>query len=90
MARRLIQLDGRWKLNPLYLLTLPTLYHPSTRPPWELKLIEEKWNLRYWVGGYFNECGDWKFPIVTVDKFYAKDNRWVQVEQYGEKLIFED
>lgn len=72
--------DGRWKLNPEWLLSLKTI---RIVRGWDLKLEENYKGVdrRYYLGGYFNEKGRWCEPIVTVEK--RDGESWFQVEQYG-------
>jgi len=75
---KLILINGVWRINPHFLLALPTI---RRKDPWELKLQEEYKGVtrRWWVGGYF-DAGEWVEPAVTVDRKYQ--DKWIEVEQY--------
>jgi hypothetical protein len=79
MAQRMIQIDGRWRINPAYLKELPTI---KEYEPWELKYIDTYKGVeyRYWLGGYF-DGEEWIEPAVTVDM--KKEKQWIQIDQYN-------
>lgn len=80
MASKWISKNGKWKLSPEWLLTLKTI---RTVRGWDLKLEENYGGKkhRYYTGGYFDEKGEWREPIVTHE--IGDGESWFQAEQYG-------
>jgi hypothetical protein len=65
-----------YKLNPEWLKHQKTLKRID---PWDLKYETE--DSRYWLGGFFDETGEWIYPVVTLEKKIK--GKWFQIEQYN-------
>lgn len=79
--RKLIQIDGKWKLSAEWLRQFDTI---ETQEPHDLKLIDDNpqyGKKRYWLGGYFDN-GQYVCDVVTVDLWDNKKGDWVQIDQY--------
>jgi hypothetical protein len=73
-----VQHEGKWKLSAAYLRSFLTI---ETLEPHHLKLVDENYGRRYWLGGYF-DGGIYFDNVVTVDAYDKKKKEWFQVDQY--------
>lgn len=73
-----ITIDGKYKLSASHLRTFSVI---EVQEPHELRLVDEVYGRRYWLGSYFDN-GILAENVVTVDIFDKKKKEWVQVEQY--------